>query len=647
MRRPPRPKTQPVVMMWMWRGIVANALILTVCIFGTYLLALWAYAGAFLSEDITDITRTHCAIWDHSGGFHTPNVKIDCGLWTPCSNTTGATSYHADCATWTTQSAYAAADEQALADAVVTKHSAHGAIYKPHGNAECEVCIGSSIRRARTVAFIALVWAENFRAYSSRSFENGVWVGMFSNSHMNKAILRAQASLYTALWLPGLNEDVLGLYVSEIHFFGWLIAFGGAFACLVFCELYKFGVKSFDSHADLDDSPSPSSSFSVADGVLDKESAPTSASESEVDGLVESIPALLAANPQNICLNTFDLSYYNSLKTGALKASFVQCLRSGIENPDSTMGCYACQPDDFDRFKPFFSKALAKYHGVSENAKHVSDWNLDGVAGLPAGGVLDITKLGLPELSMRVRVGRNLKRFPLPGAMSKQQRCDMENFVLKAIDVLFGMPEYGGRYCSFTPGHPNFVDASEYQALVDAHIAFKDMSNDSYLLSAGIAQHWPHGRGVYISKDKSFIIWVGEEDHLRIMCMGMGTMLNSNLDRLKMALDVVSGIKGMDFAISDDYGVVTSCPTNLGSAMRASVLIPLPNLTKGGSDAKVKAICKPLGLSVRGLGGEHTPIGADGTVDISPSARFCITEAEIITALYKGLSRLKSAEDTS
>ena len=48
---------------------------------------------------------------------------------------------------------------------------------------------------------------------------------------------------------------------------------------------------------------------------------------------------------------------------------------------------------------------------------------------------------------------------------------------------------------------------------------------------------------------------------------------------------------------------------------------------------------------MRGLGGEHTPIGADGTVDISPSARYCITEAEIITALYKGIEQLKAAED--
>jgi len=80
-------------------------------------------------------------------------------------------------------------------------------------------------------------------------------------------------------------------------------------------------------------------------------------------------------------------------------------------------------------------------------------------------------------------------------------------------------------------------------------------------------------------------------------------------------------------AYGDGIGVVTSCPTNAGTGMRASVHIALPNLTADGTEAKAKAICKPLGLSVRGIGGEHTPIGKDGTVDISPSARFCITEA--------------------
>merc|ERR1712166_785330 len=185
---------------------------------------------------------------------------------------------------------------------------------------------------------------------------------------------------------------------------------------------------------------------------------------------------------------------------------------------------------------------------------------------------------------------------------------------------------------------------SRSQALVDEHIMFKDMAADTYLASAGIASDWPHGRGCYVSDDREFIIWVGEEDHLRIMCMQKGAVLNEVFDRLHNALEAVNEIEGLEFAHSEQYGMVTSCPTNLGTGMRASVHIPIPNLTSDGTDAKAKEICKPLGLSVRGTGGEHTPIGADGTCDISPSARFCITEAQIITALYNGLKLLKEEE---
>ena len=169
------------------------------------------------------------------------------------------------------------------------------------------------------------------------------------------------------------------------------------------------------------------------------------------------------------------------------------------------------------------------------------------------------------------------------------------------------------------------------------------MAADTYLASAGIASDWPFGRGCYVSADKGFIVWVGEEDHLRIMCMKKGTFLNDVFDRLKNACDVMEKISG-NFAHSKDYGYVTSCPTNLGTGMRASVHIKIPNLTKGGSDAKAKAVARPLGLSVRGMGGEHTPIGADGTVDISPSARLQIQEAEIICALYEGIKNLMEEE---
>ena len=173
------------------------------------------------------------------------------------------------------------------------------------------------------------------------------------------------------------------------------------------------------------------------------------------------VAKLASENLDNICLNTFDPKYYATL-SGADKEDFLWCLNSGIENPDSGMGCYACQPDDYDRFKPFFAKALAKYHGVAEGAKHVNDWSLEGVAGLPTGGILDLAKLGLPDLSMRVRTGRNFNGFPLPGSMTQEDRCNMENFVLKAFEKLIAMPEYGGKYVSITPGHLNFIDEAEY-----------------------------------------------------------------------------------------------------------------------------------------------------------------------------------------
>merc|ERR1719168_447784 len=218
--------------------------------------------------------------------------------------------------------------------------------------------------------------------------------------------------------------------------------------------------------------------------------------------------------------------------------------------------------------------------------------------------------------------------------------------MLQVFDKLVADPRYGGAVYSLTPDfggeekNPNLITSEKYEELVKAHVMFKNMDDDKYLKSAGIASDWPYGRGCYQSEDGQCIIWFGEEDQLRIMCMKKGTKLNEVFDRLKTLLDVVESIDGIKFARSAKYGYVTSCPSNLGTGMRASVHVKLPNLTKDGTDAKAKEVAKPLGLSVRGTGGEHTPIGADGTVDISPRARLFIKESEIIEALYKGIQLL-------
>lgn len=324
-----------------------------------------------------------------------------------------------------------------------------------------------------------------------------------------------------------------------------------------------------------------------------------------------------------------------------------RCARSGVDNADSGLGAYAMRPNDYKEFSAFFNPLIRDYHKADKKAKHVTDWDASKVGD---NGVLDVTKLGLDELSMRVRVGRNLKKFNLPGAMDKQERIEFEKAMLAAFDKLIAMPEFGGRVYSLTPDfgegqvNPNKISEEEYQDLITRHVMFKDMSADPYLKSAGIANDWPYGRGCYMSTDGQVIVWMGEEDQLRIMVMKTGTKLNEVFDRLHSVLDTIEKIPGIEFATDSDFGYVTSCPSNLGTGMRASVHVKVPHLTADGTDAKAKAICKPLQLSVRGLGGEHTPIGKDGTIDLSPSNRLFIRERDIIQRLYDGIKSLMAEE---
>jgi len=375
------------------------------------------------------------------------------------------------------------------------------------------------------------------------------------------------------------------------------------------------------------------------------------------DGVMAKCDEILAVNPENRAVK-----HLSALaKSGALDAfsaedlnKLYECARTGIENPDSGLGCYAMNPEDYDKFAVFFDAVCNDYHNNPAGDKvHKEDWSLPAEL-----QKLDMQELGMTEpLSMRVRVGRNLTTFPLPGSMNEVDRIKFEKKMLDAFKLLMDDSEYGGNVYSMTPHanwkaalgedageNPNLITPEKYQELVDAHVMFKDMDADPYLKSAGIASDWPCGRGCYQSEDGGFIIWFGEEDQLRIMCMGKGFVLNDVFNRLEGALKKVESIEGIAFAKSAKYGNVTSCPSNLGTGMRASVHIKIPNLTKDGTDAKAKEVCKPLGLSVRGTGGEHTPIGADGTVDISPSNRLFITEAEIITKLYNGIKLLLEEE---
>ena len=158
-----------------------------------------------------------------------------------------------------------------------------------------------------------------------------------------------------------------------------------------------------------------------------------------------------------------------------------------------------------------------------------------------------------------------------------------------------------------------------------AHYLFNDMTTDNHLTSTGVASDWPHGRGIWLSDDKTKMIWVGEEDQLRIISIVHGNDLGVVDNSLRELLGKMEK-SGLEFAEHPTYGVITTCPTNMGTGKRQSILGKFPTISeKGKNEKKLKEKAKKRGLQARGIGGEHSAMDENGTADISPMARFGVT----------------------
>jgi len=112
---------------------------------------------------------------------------------------------------------------------------------KEEGDSQNEV--DDQLAKARTVAFISLVFCENVRAYICRSFSQPVWVDLCTNPVMQKAVLVAQVAMFCAVLIPFFSDQILGLDGLHIGAWGWLFSLSGPAATLVLCELSKLLTK--------------------------------------------------------------------------------------------------------------------------------------------------------------------------------------------------------------------------------------------------------------------------------------------------------------------------------------------------------------------------------------------------------------------
>ena len=140
-----------------------------------------------------------------------------------------------------------------------------------------------------------------------------------------------------------------------------------------------------------------------------------------------------------------------------------------------------------------------------------------------------------------------------------------------------------GQYHSLTPDHKHHISDDKANELRKRHFLFNDMTTDNHLTSSGVASDWPHGRGIWLSSDETKMIWVGEEDQLRIISIVQGSDLGTVDASLHQLLTAIEK-NGLEFAEHPTYGVVTTCPTNMGTGKRQSILGKFPKLSKAGTD---------------------------------------------------------------
>ena len=115
---------------------------------------------------------------------------------------------------------------------------------------------------------------------------------------------------------------------------------------------------------------------------------------------------------------------------------------------------------------------------------------------------------------------------------------------------------------------------AQQQQLIDDHFLFKE--GDRFLDACNLNRNWPEGRGIFHNNEKTFLVWVNEEDQLRIISMQQGADIGAVFTRLSKAASHIESVAS--FAHNNKLGYITSCPTNLGTALRASVHIALPKL---------------------------------------------------------------------
>ena len=213
-------------------------------------------------------------------------------------------------------------------------------------------------------------------------------------------------------------------------------------------------------------------------------------------------------------------------------------------------------------------------------------------------------------VSSRIRLARNISDYPFT---TKYKKADALKVINKMEEILPSIG-YGLKLLKMKD-----IDDITIMSLIEKHI-----------ISPDFALNKNDVRAIIINEDENICIMINEEDHLRLQVFSAGLELESLLN---LIMEIDKKLENeLNYAYSEKYGFLTSCPTNVGTGLRASVMVHLPALTMTRNINKVLEVVSDFGMNIRGIYGEGTKAKGD-MYQVSNKQTLGKSETEIIKNL--------------
>lgn len=212
--------------------------------------------------------------------------------------------------------------------------------------------------------------------------------------------------------------------------------------------------------------------------------------------------------------------------------------------------------------------------------------------------------------STRIRLARNIKGFSFVNRYTK-------NDALKIIEIIENIV-------------PSLGYGLKLLRLKDIDDITKLSLVEKHLISPEFAYNKSETGAIVINDEENICIMINEEDHIRLQVISAGLELENLLN---LAIEIDKKLEQLiPYAYNDKYGFLTSCPTNVGTGLRASVMVHLPALAKTGNIRKVLEVVNNFDMNIRGVYGEGSKISGD-IYQISNKQSLGISEQEVIRNL--------------